>query len=86
MDYGGSGVCDLEGNVSCAPSGLCKFGAINPARCTGLVMVHPFGVLVVVPSWRGERRLEPTSILGASENQSGLYGHGSGKFLKDVWE
>jgi len=34
----------------------------------------------------GERRLEPTSILGASENQSGLYGHGSGKFLKDVWE
>ena len=28
--------------------------------------------------WRGERRLEPTSILGALENQYGLDGNGTG--------
>ena len=28
--------------------------------------------------WRGERRLEPTAILGALENQYGLDGNGTG--------
>lgn len=41
-------------------------------------MVHPFGVCGKVIPWRGERRLEPTSILGALGNQHGLDGNGTG--------